>query len=399
MNQLYLIKYLLNITNYNKYRYYIKVNKEDKELYYLYKSLDNIIKEYNKDITIEEYKLYTLTLFGKDYEQWLNLIASSTISDEIIIDVLQTISDRQNAFEIAELALKVSEGGAPISSLTGFLDQVKGSAPLTKEEFVTDDLEALCEHFEQQPGLHWRLGALNSSLGSLRKGDFGFIFARPESGKTTFLASEVSKFAEQVERPILWFNNEEQGQKVMLRIMQASLGLTTPDLIQNKHENKQKFNELTKHKIKLVDSASLHKSMVQHLCKEHNPSLIVFDQIDKIKGFDADRNDLRLGQIYIWSRELAKEYCPVIGVCQADGTGEGKKWLTMDNVADAKTSKQAEADWILGIGKTHDSGFEYVRHLNISKNKLQGDPNSDPTLRHGKFDVLIEPNIARYRDI
>ena len=47
MNQLYLIKYLLNINNYNKYRYYIKVNKEDKELYYLYKSLDNLIKEYN----------------------------------------------------------------------------------------------------------------------------------------------------------------------------------------------------------------------------------------------------------------------------------------------------------------------------------------------------------------
>lgn len=399
MNQLYLIKYLLNLDNYNKYRYYIKVSIEDKELYYLYKSLDNIIKEYNRSITIEEYKLYTLTVFGKDYEQWLTLLDESSVSDDIIIDVLQTITDRQNAFEIAELAHKVSEGKDSISSLVGFLDKVKGSAPLTQEEFVTDDLEALCEHFEQQPGLRWRLDSLNKSLGSLRKGDFGFIFARPETGKTTLLASEISFFARQVERPILWFNNEEQGQKVMLRIMQAALGISATDLLANKLENKQKFNELTKHHIKIVDTAAIHKNMVQHLCKEYNPALIVFDQIDKIKGFEADRNDLRLGQIYIWARELAKTYCPVLGVCQADGTGEGKKYLTMENVADAKTSKQAEADWILGIGKTHTPGFEMIRHLNISKNKLQGDKDSDPSMRHGMFDVLIEPTIARYRDI
>jgi hypothetical protein len=45
-------------------------------------------------------------------------------------------------------------------------------------------------------------------------------------------------------------------------------------------------------------------------------------------------------------------------ICQADGTGEGQKWLTMSNVANAKTSKQAEADWILGIGKVNDPGYD-----------------------------------------
>lgn len=92
-------------------------------------------------------------------------------------------------------------------------------------------------------------------------------------------------------------------------------------------------------------------------------------------------------------------YCPVIGVSQSDVSGEGKKWLTMDNVANAKTSKQAEADWILGIGTTHDPGFEYVRYLHASKNKLSGDEDSDPTLRHGRVEVLIKPDIARYSDL
>ena len=148
----------------------------------------------------------------------------------------------------------------------------------------------------------------------------------------------------------------------------------------------------------IIDNASTHRRDVERICKLYNPSFIIFDQIDKIKGFDGDREDLKLGATYQWARELAKTYCPVIGVTQADGSGEGKKWLTMENVANAKTAKQAEADWILGIGASHQEGFEYVRHLHASKNKLPGDEDSDPKMRHGKVDVIIDPEIARYRD-
>jgi hypothetical protein len=126
---------------------------------------------------------------------------------------------------------------------------------------------------------------------------------------------------------------------------------------------------------------------------------VIFDQIDKIKGFAADREDLRLGAIYVWARELAKMYCPVIGVCQADGQAENVKWLTMEHVSNAKTSKQAEADWILGIGKIHAEGADYSRYLNISKNKLLGDPDTVADFRHGRFETYIEPQIARYVDV
>lgn len=116
-------------------------------------------------------------------------------------------------------------------------------------------------------------------------------------------------------------------------------------------------------------------------------------------GFDSDREDLKLGAIYQWARELAKEYCPVIGVCQSDGSGEGVRWLTMANVANAKTAKQAEADWILGIGKVNDPGYDNLRFLHLSKNKLMGDSDSIPDQRHGRREVIIEPELARYRDI
>jgi len=148
-----------------------------------------------------------------------------------------------------------------------------------------------------------------------------------------------------------------------------------------------------------VDDPAISKDKVERITKAVKPGLIIFDQIDKIKGFKADRDDLVYGEIYQWARELAKLYAPTIGVCQAGGTGEGVKWLTMDHVSNAKTSKQAEADWILGIGKSHDEGSQYVRYLNISKNKLTGDDDFIESLRHGRFEVLIQSEIARYKDI
>lgn len=269
-------------------------------------------------------------------------------------------------------------------------------------DFVTDDLDVLVNDAVSTPGLRWRLNTLNRMLGSLRKGDFGFVFARPETGKTTFLASEVTAMAEQLaddDGPILWFNNEEQGSKVMLRVYQAALGITMTELFRDLKGNKEKFYALTKRKILMVDDGALHKAKIEKICKHCKPSLIIIDQIDKIKGFDNDREDLRLGTIYQWARELAKLYAPTIGVCQADGTGEGQKWLSMAHVANAKTAKQAEADFIVGIGKVHDMGFETIRYLHASKNKLMGDADTVPELRHGRQECILDAERARYVDI
>jgi replicative DNA helicase len=246
--------------------------------------------------------------------------------------------------------------------------------------------------------------ALNRIFGSLRAGDFGFIFARPETGKTTFLASETTYMASQLEEsdgPIIWFNNEEQNEKVKIRCYQAALGATLAQINANPQAAREAYLKATKGKHLLYNSKSaITKDVVERVVKTYKPKLIVVDQIDKIQGFKAEREDLLMGSIYQWFRDLAKsEQHATIAVCQADGSGEGQKWLTMANVANAKTAKQAEADWILGIGKVNDSGFERLRYLHASKNKLAGDEDTDFNLRHGKLEVLISPAIARYEDL
>ena len=395
---MYVIKQLLNINIYNKYRQYIKIKKDDKELYNLYETLDSLVETYKRDITFEEYRLSVLSKWS-DYRDMVGQIEHSNIGDDVLKEAVNTLVERSQAHSLALLSIDVAEGRKPLSSILDFYSRLEDREKIDDVKFVTDDLEELYNETIHKSGLRWRLPTLNKMLGSLRKGDFGFLFARPETGKTTFLASEVTHMASQTENPILWFNNEEQGNKVKVRCYQAALGCDLTKLYQDRPKSYAEFIKRTSGRIKIFDSASTHKRQIESICKEFKPSLIIFDQIDKIKGFDADREDLRLGAIYIWARELAKIHAPIIGVCQSDVTGEGKKWLDMSNVANAKTSKQAEADWILGIGAVHDIGLEHIRYLHLSKNKLSGDEDSDPKLRHGKMEVVIKPEFARYYEL
>lgn len=362
-----------------------------------------------KDYTLNDLKIRFLTLYPrvapKSFDGLFQQIESIAYDTEVVQGYLKQASDRRLAFQLAEQALHVAEGredGTGLMQLIqSYPDQLQGNTVTDSDvEFVTDDLQELYEATVKTPGLRWRLGSMNHALGSLRQGNFGFIFARPETGKTTILSSELTYMAQQLpeDRPAIWFNNEQAGKEVMTRIYQATLGLTDAELWGDIVEHRRKYHELIRGRLKLVDQPTMTKKFVERVCKAVNPGLIVFDQIDKIKGFDSDRNDLELKAIYQWARELAKTYGPTIGVCQAGGTGEGKKWLTMDDVDSSKTSKQGEADWILGIGATFDAGAQYLRYMHLSKNKLRGDPDTDQKERHGRWSCLICPEIARYRD-
>ena len=378
-----------------------------KELYLLFQALSSFMEKNKRDTTCEELQVYFLTVYPKEkrevYESLFDMLTKSNVLENSVFDLVKSLSRRQACQALAVAAFEASEKSSDLAKVTESYSKVLESSELTPGEltpvnFISDDLNILYDEVVRSKGLRWRLKSLNQSLGSLRKGDFGFIFARPESGKTTFLASECTAFAGQSDKPIIWFNNEEQGQKVMIRCYQAALNLRLEQLLSNMKEHTAKFKELTKGNIKIYDQAIITKQEVETIIAGHDPALVIFDQIDKISGFKADRNDLELGDIYNWARELAKGHCPVIGVCQADGTGEGQKWLTMANVANAKTSKQAEADWILGIGRQNNEEYESVRHFHISKNKLIGDDDSVSELRHGRWDVKILPEVARYED-
>jgi replicative DNA helicase len=384
--------------------------KEIQPVYSVLENYHNNKNEAKADLSVADLSNLLVASSIKDKEYYLGVLEQLQkldVSADTTVSLIQSIIRNKTLGELSLAAHDAKEGRIDVTKVDELIDKLRADVEVkaeTEEDlFVSDDLEFLLTATVKTQGLRWRLKTLNKMLGSLRKGDFGFVFARPETGKTTFLASEVTFMASQLADdagPILWINNEEQSEKPMLRCIQAATGCDLAALMSNASKYNELYKQVTKGKIKIIKGLSIiHKRQVEKWCKQYKPSLIIFDQIDKITGFDSDRDDLRLGAVYQWGREIAKQWAPVIAICQADASGEGVKWLTMNNVANAKTAKQAEADWILGIGCVHEPGWESVRFFQLSKNKLFGDEDTDPKLKHGRAEVLIDALTARYKDI
>lgn len=407
--ELLLIKILLKNSIYNEYKEYIdrKYLKENhRELSFLYETLIALQEQHATDFSVDDLQGVFHATYpeadAKVYGALFTQLRAADISNAVAEDIVQKLVARKRALKLSELAFQVSQGLKTQEELDSFYTS-KPIEIVTSLPESNTDLETIIQSVHGTQGYRWRLDALNKSLGSLRKGDFGFVFARPETGKTTFLASEISHMlrdgAGQEPTTIVWFNNEEDGNKVILRVYQAYFGVTSDQIFSNVPYYRAAFQEQVGNRFKFFDAATIGKRDIEQIVAKYNPGLVVYDQIDKVKGFSNDREDLRLGAIYQWARELAKKSHAAIGVCQADGHAEGVRYLTMEHVANAKTAKQAEADFIIGLGRSHDDGLEYARFINISKNKLLTDADSIPKMRHGRFEVLIRPEVARYEDV
>jgi replicative DNA helicase len=408
--ELSVIKLFLDYQQWEKYKGRLSVRDLPRELQPVFSILDNYhsSNEAKADLTVADLANLLVAISSKDKDYYLGVleqIQTLEVSADTTAKLVQRIIANKQLNDISLAAHDAKEGRKTLEEVNALLEQFRALQEQKEEEqeepYISDDLDFLVHEVYLKPGLKWRLNTLNRMLGSLRNGDFGYIFARPESGKTTLIASELTYMAEQATGDVIWLANEEEGKKVMVRLYQATFGIDLPTLLSDVDGWKKAFREKYGTRLKVISDLSLmNKDSVKRLCDKLKPSLLVIDQLSKIQGFKDDRKDLELGAACEWGRIMAKLYCPVVAVHQADGTAEGVKWLNMNHVSNAKTAMQAEADWILGIGKSNDPGYESLRYLALSKNKLAGDAGvTDPNLKHGKMEVLIEPHRARYKDI
>jgi replicative DNA helicase len=268
---------------------------------------------------------------------------------------------------------------------------------------VSENIDHLLDAITDDSGVKWRLACLQKSMRPLRGGDFGIIAARPDQGKTSFIASEVSYMAPQVEagRPVMWLNNEGMKDSLQLRIMQAALNCTMTDLWNFKQEGTlyTKYWEAVggQNHICIFDIHGWTYKQVENLIKDVNPSLIIYDMIDNIKGFGAAaRTDLGLELMYQWARECAVKYNTIsIATSQISSDGADTMFPNMGHLKDSKTGKQGACDFQIMIGSMeNDPQFQNTRWLSAPKNKLRM-PNA-PRLQH---QVVFDRDRARYRDL
>ena len=325
-------------------------------------------------------------------------------------EVIKSLIELDYVAQIVDECKQVQEGTSDIEHVHIIAtDALKDLERYIEKDdlFVTSDLSTIVDRISSS-GYEWRLDALNKSLGPLRSGNFIIIAARVEVGKTTFLASEVSYIAPQLpkDRPVIWVNNEEESSVVFFRIVQAALGRDQASIISAPKDAMEAYKGLMggdQNKIRVTRDTNTVRDL-ETLFREVNPGMIVFDQLDKVKGFkNEDRDDIMLGKLYKWARELARTYGPVITASQLSaGAFEYKDppFIGLDSLRGSRTDKPGEADAILTLGKYKEPSNaeeEFIRTLNVPKNKLPGGgPKQDESKRHGQFMITIHPTYARF---
>jgi replicative DNA helicase len=325
-------------------------------------------------------------------------------------EVVKTLIELDYLALIMDECEKVKEGSSDLEHVhiiaTNALRDVERY--IEKDElFVSADLSVIADRISSS-GYEWRLDVLNRSLGPLRTGNFIIVAARVEVGKTTFLASEVSYLAQQLpkDRPVVWVNNEEESSVVFFRIVQAAIGKESKTIIADSKIAMEEYTALmggNKDKIRVTKDMN-HVRDLETLFREVNPGLIVFDQLDKVNGFKSEeREDITLGKIYKWARELARTYGPVIAASQLSASAVDMKdppFIGLDALRGSKTDKPGEADAVVTLGKYKEPKTpeeEMIRTINVPKNKLPGGGVKHmESHRHGQFLVTIDPIRARF---
>jgi len=318
--------------------------------------------------------------------------------------ILHSLLELRLASDLSAISLRFEEGEVPNihAEIEKVTTQFRKDARLKGLDYIRPDADELLNAEVNDSGLHWRLSCMNTSMRGLRSGDFGIVAGRPDRGKTTFLASELTYMANQVDQPIVWLNNEGPGDRIYLRLWQAALGMQISEVIDLHRQGRMltEYEEAIKgdqHKIRVFDIHGYDTYAVERIVDQHNPALVVYDMIDNVRGFgDSARTDLALEKMYGWARELCVKYGHAgIATSQISADGAGLQFPQDHMLKDSKTGKQGACDFICMIGAVDDPGFETSRFIGLPKNKLRREGNPG----NPKATVHYKPQIARYEDL
>jgi replicative DNA helicase len=321
-------------------------------------------------------------------------------------NILAELSELEMMTKLANIAEQFQQGDVPdaYDAVNRTMDDFRNRTGRRAISYIDVPIGELLQDEFDDSGVAWRLDCLNSSMRKLRPGDFGIIAGRPDKGKTSFISSEITHFADQLppDRNIVWLNNEGPGKRIIPRLYQSALNLTMTEL-KERHTEGVLVDQYRKaiggrlDKIRIIDVHGFATGQIESILEESNPGIIVYDMIDNIRGFgDMARTDLMLEEMYKWARERSVKYdCIGLATSQISNDGDGQQFPTLGMLKDSKTGKQGACDFQLMIGASNDVGLAGSRFISLPKNKLRRpDGGSDP-----RAEVIFDAVRARYRDI
>lgn len=334
-----------------------------------------------------------------EYKDIIGRIESSQNEEDI--RAIITAFERQELYNT--LHNDLDNNINPKELLEKVTSHIERHEQITKDEQALQedmDLHSSLDFTDRSEGLKWRLKSLQDHFqGGLIQGDFGLIAGFTDSGKTSFLCSEVSYMAEQLEGDqwIAWLNTEGSWQQIIPRIYQAALNCTMSDLKKWPDKAVAKYEQLmkgNKNRIKVLNFQRKSTRDVEKLLKVNPPSLIVFDLLDHINGFNnllgkEGNATERYGALYQWARTIATEACPVLAISQLNGDGNDQEYPSITNLRGSRVDKQSAATFQLIIGSRE--GDNNTRYLSMPKNKVSSN-------KSWRAVVSFDPIRSRFSD-
>ena len=392
MIELTLLKALSNKSSFDSYRHLLNP-----------KTLSNqsllILRDYeayfsNHDVNEIDWKNFNTYFFQVrhpyldeksilEYKEILDQLNSLQVNGEIK-EIYKSFEQQEYYQELQELLNRHIDATTLKESVDKFVDNINKDEKVESEDM---DLNTALNYTDRSKGLLWRCQALREHFnGGLIQGDFGIIAGYVDTGKSSFIASELSFMGSQsTEGSLLWLSNEGSYMSLLPRLYCAAIGCTEIELRKHLEKAEKKYVEIMngdKNRIIIKDIQGWSYKDVENLIKKQKPKLVVIDLLDHLQGFDNKAEFERYNKLYQWAREIATKYCPILGVSQMNGDGENDPYAPMSRLRGSRVDKQAAATFQLHIGAK--IGNNSVRYLSMPKNKI----NSNKSWRTSvKFDA------------
>ncbi len=293
-------------------------------------------------------------------------------------NIIKSLADSALSLALAELVAKYNAGDcesiADDTQLAldrrAVFTQGSTSMEITLSEELYDEAE--------QGGVLFRLPCLNTTLRPVEPGTLIVVAAAVNSGKTTFVASEVTHMIAQMPlgKSVYWFNNEGAGSQIMRRCVQSALGMTEEEIkqLRDRGELMSKYSRVVGglHRVRMFDAHAATTGRIEQILASGDPGVIVFDMLDNVKHSfgSTDRPETGLEAIYQWARELGVKFgAIVVATSQLSADGYNTPFPDMRSLKGAKIGKQGAADVIITLGQSGDADLPSVRYIGTPKVK------------------------------
>lgn len=284
---------------------------------------------------------------------------------------------RYNAGEEVNLAYELQRlSGTAVRAISQ-------SAP---DDYIDTPIHELLSEIDNDAGIKFRrLALLRENIAGIAGGASIAIAARPDKGKTSFIASVITDWAGQLadvfgpDRPILWLNNEGSGKRIIPRVYQAALGATLNEIIQlsNAGELIPRYTAAvggTADCIRVKDMHGASLAQVEQVVEACRPAVIVFDMIANFRLGGAVNGSNKADAVeQMWQevREMAVRHDFIaLSTVQISAEGGNLLYPPYSALKDSKTGIQGATDIIMMLGSLDNPQMQSVRGLSTPKNKF-----------------------------